>query len=552
MTIQTIGQRLTRSTRAGNAALRRHALGLLAGLLGSLAAVVVMLVLRLTAGTLTPPELLGERILPHLTTGQFIQLLVTFAPHSKTAPLGLTLLGQVAIGILLGPLYELLARVPERPMDFLPGRREWIAAGGLVLTMVLVALPVFWPVLDEGLYGDPLDRARVLTIGSLLLTFGAFGAVTALADHALRRVYAGWTVGALARGDVAGTTLSGGEATAVAHVSRRAALATAGATVLAVGAGVYAVDRLLVAYLARSNLAYEGGGTPSPVAPITPADEFYVVSKNVLDPTVLVDRWQMELRGHVRTARTWSYDALRRLPSETRAITLECISNGPGGHLISTAEWQGVTLRALLDEAGGVTEGGKYVIFSSVDGYTTSLPLADLLEARTLLAWNMNGAPLPDRHGFPLRAVVPGRFGEQSAKWLTRIEMSDIPYKGFYQSQGWSDGPVETTSRIDLPSRMLPLGPITLGGIAFAGIRGIRQVEVSADGGSTWHEATLAPALSDQTWVLWSWTWRPQAAGTYTLVVRATDGTGVTQTPVERGTVPDGATGRHRVKVQVR
>ncbi|HEV2461922.1 MAG TPA: hypothetical protein VGS80_26500, partial [Ktedonobacterales bacterium] len=183
MTIPTIGQRLTQSARAGNAALRRHALGLLAGLLGSLAAVVVMLVLRLTAGTLTPPELLGERILPHLTTGQFIQLLVDFAPHSKTAPLGLTLLGQVAIGTLLVPLYELLARVPERPRDFLPGWREWIAAGGLVLTMELVALLVFWPVLDEGLYGDPLDQARVLTIGSLLLTFGTFAAVTALADH---------------------------------------------------------------------------------------------------------------------------------------------------------------------------------------------------------------------------------------------------------------------------------------------------------------------------------------------------------------------------------
>src|SRR6185437_17041809 len=167
-----------------------------------------------------------------------------------------------------------------------------------------------------------------------------------------------------------------------------------------------------------------------------------------------------------------------KLPSETRAITLECISNGTGQHLMSTAQWTGITLENLLKLNGGAKPTGKYVIFSSVDGYTSSLPLADLMQARALLAWEMNGQRLPSRHGFPLRVIVPGRYGEQSAKWLTRIELVDQPYKGFYQSQGWSDAPAETTSRIDLPASRVALGAITVAGIAFAGIRGIQKVEV--------------------------------------------------------------------------
>ncbi|MGZ3715638.1 MAG: molybdopterin-dependent oxidoreductase, partial [Ktedonobacterales bacterium] len=214
-----------------------------------------------------------------------------------------------------------------------------------------------------------------------------------------------------------------------------------------------------------------------------------------------------------------------------------------GGHLMSTAQWRGTTLETLLALGGGVEPSGKYVVFTSVDGYQTGLPLADLLQARTLLAWQMNGAPLPARHGYPVRVVVPGRYGEQSAKWVTRIEVTDVEVKGFYQSQGWSAAQLETTSRIDAPAKRASRGEVTVTGIAFAGIRGIQAVEVSADGSVTWHQATLTPPLSDQTWVFWNWIWRPIAPGSYALLVRATDGTGTVQTPIKRGTVPDGATG---------
>jgi DMSO/TMAO reductase YedYZ molybdopterin-dependent catalytic subunit len=164
----------------------------------------------------------------------------------------------------------------------------------------------------------------------------------------------------------------------------------------------------------------------------------------------------------------------------------------------------------------------------------------------------MNGETLPERHGFPLRAVVPGRYGEQSAKWVTRVEITDHDVKGFYQSQGWSAAQLETISRIDTPRKQASLGEISLNGIAFAGIRGIQQVEVSVDGGVTWQRASVQPPLSDQTWVFWNWTWRPTVTGMYTIVARATDGTGILQTQEKRGTVPNGATGWHQINIAVR
>jgi DMSO/TMAO reductase YedYZ molybdopterin-dependent catalytic subunit len=212
-----------------------------------------------------------------------------------------------------------------------------------------------------------------------------------------------------------------------------------------------------------------------------------------------------------------------------------------------------VTLETLLDLGGGTGPvAGKRAVFYAVDGYATSLPLEALLQARTLLAWQMNGSPLPDRHGFPLRAVVPGRYGEQSAKWVTRVDIIDQEFKGFYQSQGWSAAPLETFSRIDQPQGAAGIGAVPVSGVAFAGTRGISRVEVSTDDGTSWSVASLVPPLSDQAWVLWHWLWHPSGPGLYTLRARATDGTGALQTGRELGTVPDGATGWPTVHVLVK
>jgi DMSO/TMAO reductase YedYZ molybdopterin-dependent catalytic subunit len=545
--------------------LRRHSIALLAGLLGSLAAALVMGLLRLWWGTPTPPELVGERLLPLMSADQFVALLIRFQPHSKTGPLGLALLGQCIIGVLLGPAYVLTVQAWEKKKlssreaaaeRWFPQSAAWTLAVAFATSMELIALALFWPVLPEGLFGDPIGISRLLTIAALALTFATYAAVVAVAYQIFRHIWGAWAdIGP----DVARDTGMAREPSVDTPreqmvISRREALQTAGVTVSLIVVGAWAGDRLIDAYLSRSNLSYEGHGTSGPLtSPITPNTDFYVVSKNVLDPTVEVGRWRLELTGLVRQPRTWTYAEVQQLPAETRAVTLECISNEVGGNLLSTAWWRGVTLQTLLDLGGGTgSVADRHVVFYAVDGYTTSLPLEALLEARTLLAWQMNGSALPDRHGFPLRAVVPGRYGEQSAKWVTRVDITDHEFKGFYQSQGWSAATLETYSRIDQPRGQAGMGAIPVSGVAFAGTRGISRVEVSTDDGTTWSIAILVPPLSDQTWVLWHWLWHPAGPGFYTLRARATDGTGALQTPIERGTVPDGATGWPMVRVLVK
>jgi DMSO/TMAO reductase YedYZ molybdopterin-dependent catalytic subunit len=243
---------------------------------------------------------------------------------------------------------------------------------------------------------------------------------------------------------------------------------------------------------------------------------------------------------------------VKNLPSISRAITLECIANETGDRLMSTAIWQGITLRTLLEQYGGAQSGAKFVTFYSVDGYTVSQPLDEVLAVDALLAWQMNGVELPLRHGFPLRALIPGHYGEESAKWLTRVELTDHFVAGLYAQQGWYKGPVHTMTRIDRPGGHVAFGhPIEIGGIAYAGSRGIQKVEMSVDGGITWNEASLDPPLSRDSWVLWTYQWTPFLPDQYMLMARATDGTGEVQTSHKQGTVPNGATGYPRVVVRV-
>jgi DMSO/TMAO reductase YedYZ molybdopterin-dependent catalytic subunit len=566
MAIKVIQVRMRYYGTAALRILRRDSIALLAGLLGSLAAALVMGLLRLWWGTPTPPELVGERLLPLISANQFVALLIQFQPHSKTGPLGLALLSQCIIGIVLGPAYALAVRALEKKQtpsgtatiasSWFPHVTGWAVAASFAASMELIAIALFWPVLPEGLFGDPIDSARLLTIAALGLTFATYAVVLAMAYQIFRHVWGDWAGIVPDTGEDLGEAVEPGVVSPREPVviSRRKAFQTAGVTLGLIVVGAWAGDRLINAYLGRSNLAYEGRGTSGLLtSPVTPNTDFYVVSKNVLDPTVEARRWRLELTGLVRRERSWTYAEVQQLPAVTRAVTLECISNEVGGRLLSTAVWRGVTLETLLEQGGGTgSVVGKHVVFYAVDGFATSLPLEALLEARTLLAWRMNGSELPDRHGFPVRAVVPGRYGEQSAKWVTRIDITDHEFKGFYQSQGWSAAPLETFSRIDQPQGQVGMGAVPVSGVAFAGTRGISRVEVSMDDGSTWSIATLVPPLSNETWVLWHWLWHPARTGFYTLRARATDGTGALQTSVERGTVPAGATGWPTVHVLVK
>jgi len=509
---------------------------LAAGLAASLMAVLLMGILRLEAGVPTPVELFGDHVLKLLPVGQFIQLLIKFGPHAKTEPLGLALLGMIGAGTVLGLLYAAVVRVTLPASGYRPKRREWLTGATLAVLMTVAAIVLFWGEIGQNFLGLPLGWAMLVTALSLLADFSLYGLTLCLSYRALLPKLPTVNVPARVQG-------------------RRQLLAGAGVAVLSVGAAAGSLG-LIRSFLNNDNFTTYDGTETYPhngfIAPITPNSEHYVVTQNPVDPTVNLDVWQLEIIGLVSNPGAYTYGQLKSLPSTSRAVTLECISNGPGGRFISTAIWQGVTLRTLLEKHGGALPNARYVAFYSVDGYSVSQSLDVVLEADALLVWQMNGVPLPNRHGFPLRALIPGRYGEENAKWLTRVELTDHFVGGLYSDQGWYYGPLHTMNRIDRPHGHLALGhTIEIGGIAFAGNRGIEKVEVSVDDGVTWRQATLDPALSQDSWVLWSWQWTPSLPGPYTLVARASDGTGEVQTSRKQGTVPNGATGYHEVMVQV-
>lgn len=287
----------------------------------------------------------------------------------------------------------------------------------------------------------------------------------------------------------------------------------------------------------------EVAGTIPP--PITPNAEFYVISKNLIDPTVSTAGWTFRVDGLAESPMLLSYDEVRALPSVEQLQTLECISNEVGGHLISTARWRGVTLRELLERSrpsGGVVE----VKLHAEDGYTESIPLEMAADERVLVAYEMNGEPLPQAHGYPLRLLIPGVYGMKGPKWLNRVELIDAPYAGYWEQRGWTrEAIVKTMSRIDAPASAQPLGggPVRLAGIAYAGVRGIDRVELRIGQDDRWVEATLDEPIAELCWRFWSYEWRPQAPGTYGVTVRAIDGSGETQTARVAPTLPDGASG---------
>jgi len=306
--------------------------------------------------------------------------------------------------------------------------------------------------------------------------------------------------------------------------------------------------------VARRNGAKTSVALPPGVSDeITPNERFYLVSKNFNDPRVSADKWSLEILGLVAQPRRFSYEEILALPTMSQYTTLECISNTLGGKLMSNALWTGVRLAQLLGNLG-VQPAAQAVIFRSADNYYESFPLELALAPSVLLAHTMNGTPLPDKHGFPLRLILPGRYGVKNPKWITRIELAAEPIDGYWVRRGWDrEALVQTIARIDTPldNTSLPGPRLEAGGVAFAGNRGISRVEASLDGGSTWREAGTRLPLGSSTWVQWAAEWEHGSPGTYTVLARATDGTGALQTPEETGSFPHGATGYHRANVEV-
>ena len=204
------------------------------------------------------------------------------------------------------------------------------------------------------------------------------------------------------------------------------------------------------------------GGLPAelPAAPIVSNDRFYLQSIKGpnYDPEIRAGQWSLAVDGLVeRPEQGLRYEAITAMPLQRQVMTMQCIGNWIGGPLVGNAEWGGTPFRNLLDQVGVRSEAIR-VKFTSVDGYTTSIPLDRALREEVLLAWEMNGETLPSKHGYPVRLINPGHYGQKMPKWITRIELIDEEFLGYWESRPenkpfkWSDAAVATVnSRIDAP-----------------------------------------------------------------------------------------------------
>ncbi len=296
--------------------------------------------------------------------------------------------------------------------------------------------------------------------------------------------------------------------------------------------------------------------------PVTPIGLHYLLIHYDI-PHVDAQMWRLTVGGRVATELSLDLDALRALPSHEVVATMECAGNGRA-HLaprplsqpwlleaVGTGRWRGVRLRDLLDRAG-VGPDTVEVLFSGLDRgiengekqfFQRSLTLADARQPDVLLAYELNGIPLPPQHGFPLRLLVPGWYGMTNVKWLTRVTLLTEPFTGYQQARGYrlrqaEDDEGEPLSRIfpralmvppGIPEfmtreRTVPVGTWTIEGRAWSGHAPVATVEVSTNDGATWQPARLdPPELGRWAWQRWSYEWYAAERGRHVLSCRARD-----------------------------
>lgn len=282
----------------------------------------------------------------------------------------------------------------------------------------------------------------------------------------------------------------------------------------------------------------------------TPVEDHYQVFIR-LEPTVINGAsWVLPFMGAVANPLALTIDDIRNnYQPRDQYVTLSCISGRIGTDLISTTRWTGVSVQDILADVKP-NENARYLYITSGDGFYETVGL-DLIasDERIMLAYAWDGNPIPIDHGFPLRIWLPDRFGMKQPKWITGIEVTDEYRQGYWVERGWDEmAQVQTTSVIDTVAvdavyRRDGWPMVPVGGIAFAGDRGISRVEIRVDGGP-WEEAMLRTPLSDTTWVIWRFDW-PFQEGSHEFEVRGTELDGTTQFEERRGNRPSGARGIH-------
>ena len=311
---------------------------------------------------------------------------------------------------------------------------------------------------------------------------------------------------------------------------------------------------------------------------IVPNEQFYVRNHWREVPQIDPATYRLVVDGAVQDPLDLGYDELRAMSRRRFEVTFECCGNSPvpeywaratrtsstmeqikGHGIMGNAEWSGVPLADVLDRAG-VRPSAVEVMFEGADHgpdetvgdppevtYERSLPLAKAMHPDTLLAYEMNGRPLPAVHGSPVRLLVPGWYGMTSVKWLVGIHVLDHEFQGFYQKQRYMtmNGPdtenfytYHTTMKVKsiitspAPGETVPGRGYVLAGAAWSGEEKVVKVEVSTDGGVTWNEAEIVRPRSGYSWYRWEHPWRDPQPGKHTLMSRATNDRGETQ-PME-------------------
>ncbi|HET7264958.1 MAG TPA: molybdopterin-dependent oxidoreductase [bacterium] len=497
--------------------------GFFAGAAGGAVAVAVLFAYRFATNMPTLQEALAERMIRLLPYQVFALILAKLQHAAKPLGFGMAILA-ILIGFgVAGMLYAAVA-----------ARARWSPLRGAVVTAVVAWVVLtfgFLPLIEGGALGAPLSTVVSDPALPMALACIAYALVLAWLARVPAQIRAG-----------GGVRLDRGLGRR--HLLRRSALIVAGAALGTQLAAWGSAAAGAVASAAAAAFRMIKGMPPE----VTPVGSFYQISKNFFDPTVDVGKWRLEVTGLVNTPLKLSLDEVKAFPPVERYQTFQCISNEVGGDLIGNAKWKAVRVRDVLAKAG-VKPGATTVIWRAADGYSESIAFSIADDPETLLAYEMNGEPIPQKHGAPVRLLLLNRYGMKQPKWLTSIEVANHDFNGYWENQGWSKEAIVKVSSAFLVEQR-ENGMIALGGWAYAGNRGISRVEVSPDDGKTWLPAAVKEPFNVNCWQLWSVEWKPPAPGEYTMKVRAYDGAGKMQPMGPKPTLPDGGEGWHTVKVK--
>lgn len=424
--------------------------------------------------------------------------------------------------------------------------RQVGVAGGIALLLVTLAVEI-----GSGLSGNWLITLVWLAV--LLVGWGAL--LGGWIDRSISRETTAESRSAFSRERRAFLTRSIGGSVAVALAAWAAGLQAQGwrrptgadEPLPEPAATAHAIARATPTTSAEARtLAPAPGSRP----PVTANDQFYRTDINLLPLSIDGSVWTLQVKGLFDNPRPLTLADLQAYKAVNEPITLACISNPVGGDLIGNAYWTGLRIRDLLSDLGIRAEARELQVLAA-DGFYETVTMADLLDPRTLLVYGMNGTSLPAVHGFPLRILIPNRYGMKQPKWITGIEAIDREGSGYWVDRGWSkEARPQIVAVIDSVAKDSVVdGRVPVGGIAWAGDRGISLVEVQVDNGP-WEPAALLPTLGPLTWTQWRYDW-PLVPGRHTFRARATDGTGAFQVDRLTEPHPDGATGYHAVTVAI-